>query len=204
MSTPQRRNQLSSGPNILWICTDQQRYDTVGRLGNPYVSTPNIDNLVDEGVAFTHAFCQSPICTPSRASYMTVMYPSSVHVNGNGNGFFLDTFPLVTRSLVESGYDCGVIPNLRLASAHRRIDTCANGEYRYCQSSHTRRDDWTHGHDYANWLRQKGYILRQFTRDAEGMPPEVHETTWCVEKTIWNSRRTVSYTHLTLPTSDLV
>ena len=48
---------------------------------------------------------------------------------------------------------------------------------------------WTHGHDYANWLRQKGYILRQFTRDAEGMPPEVHETTWCVEKTIWNSRR---------------
>ncbi len=123
------------------------------------------------------------------ASFMIEMYQSSVHVNGNGNGFFLDTFPLVTRSLVESGYDCGVIPNLRLASAHRRIDTCANGEYRYCQSSHTRRDDWTHGHDYANWLRQKGYILRQFTRDAEGMPPEVHETTWCVEKTIWNSRR---------------
>ncbi len=35
-------------PNILWICTDQQRYDTIGALGNPYVSTPNIDSLVAE------------------------------------------------------------------------------------------------------------------------------------------------------------
>ena len=122
------------------------------------------------------------------ASFITEMYPSPVDVNGNGNGFFLDTLPLVTRTLTESGYDCGFVGNLRLAGAHRRIDTCANGGYRYRQSSHTRHDGLTHGHDYASWLRQKGYILRQFTRDAEGMPPEVHETTWCVEKTIWNSR----------------
>ena len=45
-------------PNILWICTDQQRYDTIGALGNPHVATPNIDSLVAEGVAFTHAYCQ--------------------------------------------------------------------------------------------------------------------------------------------------
>ena len=56
----------SSRPNILWICTDQQRYDTIGALGNPHVSTPSIDRLVTEGTAFTHAYCQSPICTPSR------------------------------------------------------------------------------------------------------------------------------------------
>ena len=66
---------LLKTPNILWICTDQQRYDTIGALGNPYVSTPNIDSLVAEGVAFTHAYCQSPICTPSRASFLTGMYP---------------------------------------------------------------------------------------------------------------------------------
>ena len=47
----------------------RQPYDTIGRLGNPYVSTPNIDNLVDEGVAFTHAFCQDSACTPSREFY---------------------------------------------------------------------------------------------------------------------------------------
>ena len=68
-------------PNILWVCTDQQRYDTIGALGNPFVSTPNIDSLVADGVAFTHAYCQSPICTPSRASFLTGMYPSATHAN---------------------------------------------------------------------------------------------------------------------------
>ena len=63
-------------PNILWYCTDQQRFDTIGALGNPYVQTPTIDGLVREGVAFTNAYCQSPICTPSRASFMTGLYPS--------------------------------------------------------------------------------------------------------------------------------
>ena len=81
-------------PNILWICTDQQRYDTIGALGNRYVSTPNLDRLVGEGVTFTHAYCQSPICTPSRASFLTGMYPSAVHVNGNGNALFPDYPPL--------------------------------------------------------------------------------------------------------------
>ena len=81
-------NYQTDFPNILWICTDQQRYDTIGALGNPHVSTPNIDRLVQQGVAFTHAYCQSPICTPSRTSFLTGMYPSHVHVNGNGNEFF--------------------------------------------------------------------------------------------------------------------
>ena len=56
----------SSRPNILWYCTDQQRFDTIGALGNPHVQTPTLDSLVAEGTAFTHAYCQSPICTPSR------------------------------------------------------------------------------------------------------------------------------------------
>jgi arylsulfatase A-like enzyme len=59
-----------SRPNVLWLCTDQQRYDTIGALGNPYLRTPHIDRLVETGVAFTHAYCQSPICTPSRASFL--------------------------------------------------------------------------------------------------------------------------------------
>ncbi|MEC8256362.1 MAG: sulfatase-like hydrolase/transferase, partial [SAR324 cluster bacterium] len=57
-------------PNILWYCTDQQRYDTIGALNNPFVITPNIDRLVYRGTAFTKNYCQSPICTPSRASFL--------------------------------------------------------------------------------------------------------------------------------------
>ena len=39
-------------PNILWYCTDQQRFDTIGALGNQYVTTPTLDQLVADGVAF--------------------------------------------------------------------------------------------------------------------------------------------------------
>ncbi|MCZ6679227.1 MAG: sulfatase-like hydrolase/transferase [Candidatus Poribacteria bacterium] len=171
-------------PNILWLCTDQQRYDTIGALGNPYVSTPNIDQLVHEGVAFTHAYCQSPICTPSRGSFLTGMYPSAVHVNGNGNAHFPDHPPLVTRTLAEAGYDCGLIGKLHLASAYRRIEPRVNDGYRYWQYSHAPRDDWEKGHDYADWVRSKGSVLGELTQSIEGVPAEFHQTTWCAEKTI--------------------
>ena len=62
---------MSERPNILWYCTDQQRFDTIGALGNPHVRTPVVDQLVRDGVAFTYTYCQSPICTPSRASFMS-------------------------------------------------------------------------------------------------------------------------------------
>lgn len=171
-------------PNILWICTDQQRYDTIGALGNPYVSTPNIDSLVADGVAFTHAYCQSPICTPSRSSFLTGMYPSATHVNGNGNDYYPETYPLITRTLADIGYDCGLIGKLHLASAYGRIEPRANDGYRYWQYSHAPRDDWIEGHDYADWVRSKGYILGELTKKPEGVPAELHQTTWCAEKTI--------------------
>ena len=184
MVTNNRQSKGDLLPNILWICTDQQRYDTIGALGNPYVSTPNIDRLVQDGVAFTHAFCQSPICTPSRASFLTGMYPSAVHVNGNGNEYFPDDPPLVTRILAKAGYDCGLIGKLHLASAYGRVERRANDGYRYWQYSHAPRDDWEKGHDYADWVRTKGYILGELIANVEGVPAELHQTTWCAEKTI--------------------
>ncbi|MCH8294962.1 sulfatase-like hydrolase/transferase, partial [Candidatus Poribacteria bacterium] len=177
-------NNAKQRPNILWICTDQQRYDTIGALGNSHVSTPNIDRLVGEGVTFTHAYCQSPICTPSRGSFLTGMYPSAVHVNGNGNEFFPDSPPLVTRTLAEAGYDCGLIGKLHLASAYRRIEPRVNDGYRYWQYSHAPRDDWPQGHDYADWVKSKGYVLGELTKSIDGVPAELHQTTWCAEKTI--------------------
>ena len=60
-------------PNIHWICTDPQRYDTIGALGTSYVSTPNIDSLVEEGVAFTHAYCQSSQVNQMRIIIVTLL-----------------------------------------------------------------------------------------------------------------------------------
>lgn len=174
----------ASAPNILWICTDQQRYDTIGALGNPHVSTPTVDQLVADGVTYTHAYCQSPICTPSRASFLTGTYPSRVHINGNGLESFPDHPPLVTRLLANAGYDCGLIGKLHLTSAYGRIETRTDDGYRYWQYSHAPRDDWPQGHDYADWVRSKGESLGELINDSAGVPAELHQTTWCAEKTI--------------------
>lgn len=58
-------------PNFLVIVTDDQRPDTIAALGNPVIRTPNLDHLVERGIAFTRAICANPICTPSRAEIMT-------------------------------------------------------------------------------------------------------------------------------------
>ena len=54
-------------PNILLFCTDQQRFDTIAALGNAHIRTPHMDRLARLGTAFTHAYCQTPICTASRS-----------------------------------------------------------------------------------------------------------------------------------------
>ena len=62
-------------PNILWICTDQQRRDTLGCYGNPFTHTPNIDALAAEGVKLNGMYSQSPVCAPARASFLSGRYP---------------------------------------------------------------------------------------------------------------------------------
>lgn len=58
-------NNLSKKPNILILCSDQQRFDTLGCYNNTFVNTPNIDALAKEGVLFERAYAQNPVCTPS-------------------------------------------------------------------------------------------------------------------------------------------
>ena len=101
MTTPQR-------PNILWISTDQQRYDTLGCYGNDLIHTPNIDRLAENGVLFENAFCQSPICSPSRASFLTGRYPRTTRCRQNGQTIPADE-RMVTKLLKDrAGYICGL------------------------------------------------------------------------------------------------
>jgi arylsulfatase len=172
---------MTQRPNILWYCTDQQRFDTIRALGNPHVSTPALDRLVGEGVAFTHAYCQSPICTPSRSSFMTGLYPSRVHNTRNGNETFPGYPPVITKLIAESGYDCGLIGKFHLQSAGRRTEPRIDDGFSYWKFSHAPRDDWDYGHDYAEWVRERGGDLNALRDSPERVPPELHQTTWATD-----------------------
>ena len=91
-------------PNLLFIYADQHRADVMGCAGNDIVITPNLDRLASEGVRFDHAWTESPICQPARASLLTGRYPSDHGVLGNFAGDCQpewDTFP---RRLQQAGY----------------------------------------------------------------------------------------------------
>ena len=66
-------------PNLLFIFTDQQRWDTLGAYGNPGISTPHLDRLAADSILFRKAYVSQPVCTPSRSTLMTGLYP---HTNG--------------------------------------------------------------------------------------------------------------------------
>jgi arylsulfatase len=75
---------MADKPNIILIMTDQQRYDSIAALGFPYAITPNIDALVEKGVALTNCHITAPSCVPSRASLFTGYYPHTTGVLANG------------------------------------------------------------------------------------------------------------------------
>lgn len=74
------KSPLKSFQNVLFIISDDLATHAVGCYGNDEIRTPNIDRLADSGVRFEHAYANSPMCTPSRATIMTGKYPHAVGV----------------------------------------------------------------------------------------------------------------------------
>lgn len=62
-------------PNILFLMTDEQRFDTIAALGNSYIYTPNLDRLVRRGVTFTNGYSTCPVCVPARYTIRTGCEP---------------------------------------------------------------------------------------------------------------------------------
>jgi arylsulfatase A-like enzyme len=90
-------------PNILYVFSDQQRYDTMGCVGNPIVQTPNLDRLAAEGVCFERAFSSCPICSPYRAQILTGKYAHANGVVDNEYKLFTDQVTLA-QALGQAGY----------------------------------------------------------------------------------------------------
>lgn len=141
-------------PNVLFIMTDQQRFDTISALGNDAIHTPHFDRLVERGISFTNAYSQTPVCVPARYNYRTGREPPVTGCYGNGG-------PVTDARTIEDR--CGEYLARRM---------CALGYYtfgvgkfhttpRYADigyetqhySEETYRDvDWEQD-DYARWIR---------------------------------------------------
>src|SRR5437764_1369935 len=99
-------NAKTDRPNIIFVLMDDQRWDDLGYAGHPFVKTPNIDRIAREGVRFNRAFVTTPLCSPSRASFLTGQYAHHHGVSDNTArdklSHQLITFP---RLLHDAGYE---------------------------------------------------------------------------------------------------
>lgn len=99
-------DERSKRPNFLVIVVDDLRWDDVGAYGHPFVATPNIDRIAREGALFRNAFATTPLCSPSRGTILTGLYPHHHGIVDNTNrsarSHELVTFP---RLLHDAGYE---------------------------------------------------------------------------------------------------
>ncbi|MBN2131317.1 MAG: sulfatase-like hydrolase/transferase [Sedimentisphaerales bacterium] len=100
-----RRTGNGKRPNVIFLMSDQQRWDCVGKI-NPMVKTPALDRIADDGVLFDQAVCQGPMCVPSRYSMMLGLYPSQVGVLKNSMSLTDEQLPGETlgQILRNAGY----------------------------------------------------------------------------------------------------
>jgi arylsulfatase len=181
--------------NILWICTDQQRADTLGCMGNKWVHTPNLDRLASEGVVFENAYSQSPVCAPSRGSFLSGRYPRTCGPRQNGQD--IDSRErLLPRILADNGYYCGLAGKLHLTACHP--DTGRLEEARIDDGYHV--FSWSHHpqpHQGTNWPANayNRFLLKNgrdyITPDREdctyvqtGVEETWHQTTWCADEAL--------------------
>ncbi len=102
--------RAAARPNIVFVLADDVRWDELGCVGHPFVRTPGIDRIAAEGALFRNAFVTTPICSPSRASFLTGQYASKHGIIDNTDrsplSHRLATFP---RLLHDSGYESAYI-----------------------------------------------------------------------------------------------
>ncbi|MAF09131.1 arylsulfatase [Candidatus Poribacteria bacterium] len=181
----------ASRPNIIFIITDQQRYDTIAALGFPHVDTPHLDRLVREGVTFTNCHVSAPSCAPSRASLFTGYYPHTTGILRNADTWRHSW----VESLAASGYRCVNIGKMHTypygtpLGFHERY--VVENKDRYLEERYYF-DEWDKALHARGLVKQQRELYRELPgyRDSLGafdwlLPEDMHSDVFVGDMATW-------------------
>lgn len=160
--------------NVLFITTDQQHWSALG-YRNPEVRTPNLDRLASRGVSFERAYTVNPTCTPTRASWITGLYPSQHGAYSLGTKLS-EELPTIGDAFDAAGYRTALVgkahfqpligsdeyrslesyPTLHDLDFWRRFSGPFYG-FRHVELARNHTDESHVGQHYALWMIEKGY-----------------------------------------------
>jgi len=161
-------------PNIIFILTDDQRFNALGYAGNKLITTPEMDQLATEGTFFENAMVTTPICAASRASILTGLYERTHNFNfQTGNireAYMVDSYP---RILKENGYHTGFYGKygVRYEGLEKQFDVYEsydrNGKYPDKRGYYYK----TLGKDTVHLTRYTGQKALDFIEGADSSKP---------------------------------
>ncbi len=118
--------QKETKKNLLFIITDQQRYDALSYTGNAVINTPNMDRLARQGAYFQNAYTPCAVCGPARSSILTGSSVERTGVNSNEQTYYYSgegvmTMPTFDEILAENGYHCEYYGKWHSMSSHASV-----------------------------------------------------------------------------------
>ena len=112
--------------NLLFIMTDQQRFDALSFAGNKELKTPNLDRLAKDGAYFKNAYTPAAVCAPARSSILTGHTVENTGMRTNDRAYYykeegLMTMPTFDEILTEEGYHCEYYGKWHTQSSHSEV-----------------------------------------------------------------------------------
>ena len=179
-------------PNLLFLFTDEQRQDTMAAYGNHLIQAPHLDALAAGSVVFTRAYVSQPVCTPSRATIMTGLYPHTCGCTAN-NLPLAESTPTIAELCADPEYQFAYLGKWHLGDeifpqhGFRHWVSIEDG-YRRHYRPHR---DHSQNCSYYHWLRQHGFApdgqdgsFSAFSRrQAVSLPPEFTKPSFLAQET---------------------